>query len=601
MEFVVLPDHPVADEVFSRLPAEYRKNTLHHHSGRPWLVGRWPADAAICAQSGPSRLVLLGSARTTEQELSAHLAKVRDLRDLDRAAQRIAGCFHLVASVGGVVRAQGSLSTARQIFHTSIASVTVAANRISALAELRRLTLAEEQVAMSLLAYAPPWPLNERSVWREVDSVSFAHYLRLNPDGTAEATRWWTPPEPDLPIAAAAGGFREALFTAVAARSGMSSVIGADLSGGMDSTSLCFVAAEQDLRLVTIRRQSMDPANPEDAIAGRAMAALPDAEHIVLDQGTASLFYDSPDRDDLDVDGPPPFIATMSHMVDVARIMASHGVSRHMQGHGSDELAATGATYVNAIAQRDLIGSLRSIRAIRAMRRWSIGTTLRAVRPFPDYSVWLHRCADELDARPNFESQVGWEPTPRLPPWITREGAELVRETMRTAAKTHPQPLSPIPAHHEMLRSVVLNGAITRCASAVGARFDVSFEAPFLDDRVVEAALAVRLSDRYVTGRTKPVLVAALRGTVPGFVFDRTTKGHFTLDTYVGRKRNLAKMREMCEESRLVALGLIDRGRFRQVLSAIMPDAANINPLESTLACEAWLRCLPPGIDQRLG
>ncbi len=593
MEFVILPDHPAADEVSARLPEEYQKRKLCHASGRPWLVGNWPADAAVCVQAGPSKIVLFGAAHTTEPELLVQLEEARTVRELDRIVERTAGSFHLVASLDGSVRAQGSLSGARELYSTSFAGVTVAANRISVLGELRRLTLAEDQLAMYLLALAPPWPLSERSVWREVRSLPFAHYLSLHPDGTAERIRWWSPPVPEVPVDTAAPEFRKALVAAVAARAGTSPTIGADLSGGMDSTSLCFLAAEQDSRLVTIRRRLMDPVNCDDSVAGRAAADLPGCKHIVLGKDTASPYYDALDRDDLAWDEPPPFIAVASHMEDVARIMASHGVTRHLQGDGSDELAATGTTYVNAMAQRSLLGSLGLVRAMRARRRWSLATTLRVVRAVPPYAEWLHRSADELLSAPDMDSDVGWEPAPRLPPWASREAAVLVRDAMRRTAATNPPPMSSIPTHHEILRCIRVNGWIVRFANTLGERFGVSFEAPFLDDRVVETALSVRLQDRYVAGRHKPVLAAALRGTVPDYVLDRTTKSHFTMDVYDGRKRSLETMREMCEESRLVDLGLISREGFRHALSGIMPDPMHIGPLEKTMACEAWLRSLP--------
>ncbi|CAM3904137.1 asparagine synthase-related protein [Kibdelosporangium persicum] len=600
MEFVVLPDHPAADEVYARLPERYRENTLYHHSGRPWLAGRWPAGVVIGAQTGASRIALLGCARTTEPELAAQLGKVSDLRQFDRLVERTAGCFHLVAAIDGVVRVQGSLSGARQLFATSVHGIRVVANRVSPLRELRRLTLAEEHVAMHLLCYVPPWPLNERSVWREIDCVPFGHYLCLRPDGTAEPVRWWSPPEPDIPIEQAAHRFREALVAAVAARTGTAPVVGADLSGGMDSTSLCFIAAGQGGRLVTVRRKPMDPTNPDEAFASRAETALPDAEHVVLDRDTAVLYYDSLDRDDLEVDEPPPFIAMRAYVDDVARLVAARGATSHIQGHGSDELAATGTTYVNALAQQNPIRSLRSIRAIRAMRRWSLTTTLRVVRPFPPYAEWLHRSADGLLSPPDFESQVGWEPDPHLPAWASRQAAELVRDTLCGCAVTNPQPLSPVPFQHDTLRSILVNGSIVRFANTLGARSGVSFEAPFLDDQVVRAALSVRLADRHVVGRTKPLLAAAMRGIVPEYILDRTTKGHFTVDTYAGRKRHLDRMRQMCEESHLVAMGLVDPAGFRRVLSGIMPDPANIGPLENTLACEAWLRSLPAETGLRL-
>ncbi|GAB2790498.1 asparagine synthase-related protein [Streptomyces daliensis] len=590
MEFVVLPDHPAAEEVTAQLPEEYRKNTIRHRSGRPWLVGDWPAEAAVHVEAGPSKVVLLGTAHITEPALLNQLEKARSVRDLDRIVDRTAGCFHLVASLDGRVRFQGTLSGAREVFSTDCAGITVASNRVSVLSTLRRLTLAEDQLTLQLLDFTPPWPLSERSVWREIAPLPFAHYLALAPDGTAEPVRWWTPPAPEFPVEVAAPEFRKALASAVAARTSSSPVVGADLSGGMDSTSLCFLAAGQGSRLVTIRRRLMDPVNCEDSVADRAAADLPDAKHIVLEGDSAPSHYEAVDREDFATDEPPPFVAMASHMETVARIMAAHGVTRHLQGHGSDELAATGTTHLNAMAQQSLLGSLGMIRAMRARRRWSLGTTLRVVRKFPPYAEWLRRSAGELLSPPSPESEVGWEPAPHLPPWISGEAAELARETVLRAAATNPAPLSSLPTHHEILRCIRVNGTIVRFSNTLAGHSGVSFEAPYLDDRVVETALSVQLAGRQVMGRHKPVLAAALRGTVPDYVLDRTTKSHFTVDVYEGRRRNLGKLREMCEESRLVDLGLVDRGGFRRALSDIMPDPMHVGPLEKTLACEAWLR-----------
>ncbi|MGV9315021.1 asparagine synthase-related protein [Streptomyces sp. NPDC003691] len=594
MEFVVLPDHPAAAGLAARLPAEFRRNTLHHHSGRPWLTGNWPAHEIIHARAGTSHLVLLGPAGTTEARLGARLERVNHAGQLDTIAAETTGAFHLIASLDGTVRVQGPLSGCRPVVSTTVLGVTVAANRASALGRLRRLTLSDEQLALHLLAFAPPWPLAGLSVWREVDELPFAHCLTLRPDGTGRAARWWSPPEPEVPAGTAAPLLRRALVAAVAARADGAPVLGSDLSGGMDSTSLCFLAAGQRSRLVTVRRRLMDPANCDDPVAHRAGADLPGAEHVVLDPGSATLHYEGVDRTDLTADEPPPFIALTRYMEVVARTMAAHGVTRHLQGHGSDELAATGtAAYVNTAVRRRPVGSLGLVRAMRARRRWSLATTARVVRRFPSYADWLYRSADGLLTPADPRSEIGWEPLPKLPRWSSPETAALVRGTIRRTAGAGPPPLARDAVQHEILRCVQENGRLLRFANTLAEPFGVSFEAPFLDDRVVRAALSVRPADRHSADRHKPVLAAALRGTVPDYVLDRTTKSHFTMDVYEGRRRNLATVRAMFEESRLVARGLVDPSEVRRALTGAMPDPMLMAPLEKTIALEAWLRSLP--------
>ncbi|WP_143861328.1 asparagine synthase-related protein [Nocardia amikacinitolerans] len=57
--------------------------------------------------------------------------------------------------------------------------------------------------------------------------------------------RWWNCPPPEQPSAGCAARLRETLRASVAVRLGPDQAVSADMSGGLDSTSLCFLAAEQ--------------------------------------------------------------------------------------------------------------------------------------------------------------------------------------------------------------------------------------------------------------------------------------------------------------------------------------------------------------------
>ena len=132
---------------------------------------------------------------------------------------------------------------------------------------------------------------------------------------------------------------------------------------------------------------------------------------------------------------------------------------------------------------------------------------------------------------------------------------------------------------------------MTRGMNGDGARYGVSFEAPFLDDRVVAAVLSLRLEDRIATGGGfKPVLGAALRGIAPDSLLGRTTKGHATAEVFTGLRRHRRELAELCDTSRLARLGLVDTDALRAVVLGSHHSLDPLIALGNTLGCEAWLR-----------
>jgi asparagine synthase (glutamine-hydrolysing) len=136
------------------------------------------------------------------------------------------------------------------------------------------------------------------------------------------------------------------------------------------------------------------------------------------------------------------------------------------------------------------------------------------------------------------------------------------------------------------------SGDALRELNAALATAGLPWEAPFLDDRVLDAALRVRIEDRVVRGRYKPVLTTAVGGLVPETLLGRQTKGEFAAEMYEGLRANLSRLVRWCDDLRLADLGLVDAGALRDALLAPRPHLAGLAPFEATLACESWLRSL---------
>jgi asparagine synthase (glutamine-hydrolysing) len=179
-----------------------------------------------------------------------------------------------------------------------------------------------------------------------------------------------------------------------------------------------------------------------------------------------------------------------------------------------------------------------------------------------------------------------------LPPWVTPDAVEAVRRRIRIAASGEPRPLSPLPVHHEMLRAAQVCGAMTRRASRVTSAFGLTYEAPYLDDRVIEAAMSIRLDDRIAAGRYKPVLTAAMRGVLPTQALGRATKGDYSEELYAGLKTHRGDLLDLCSDSHLVRMGLVDAAALRRLLAGLHADTVPFIAFDPTLACESWLRSL---------
>ncbi|MBT2409923.1 asparagine synthase [Streptomyces sp. ISL-12] len=593
MRFLVLPDHRLG-AVAAGVPSRHREpdGILTHASGRPWVVGSWADDEILTASVGTRRVALLGCFAATPGDLARVVGHCATLDRLGDALRAIPGSYHTLASFDGETRAQGSLSGVREIFHTTVDGLTLAADRPDPLAALSGGEVDETTVVCHLLAQ-PPWPLTGRTAWRSVSCLRPGHWLRVRRDGSHHTVRWWSPPPADQPIGRSARQVLTALRGAVSART-RSGVVGCDLSGGLDSTSLALLTAADEgcRRLVTVRKDAVDPANDDAWWARQAAGYLPDAESLVLPWSQVPHSFAGRPVPEDDLEAPYAWWRTTAAMTYVAERLAAREVSVHLTGHGGDELFHPAPSFFHALARRAPLRSLTELRVARSMYRWPLGALVRNLLRDPSYGQWLHAASRSLTTpiRGPREPLTGWGHHPRLPFWVTAPAADVCRRLLRDAAERGAEPHSPDPAQHEVVQAVRRCGTSVRLTDRLTSRSGVSYHAPYLDDQVLEAALTLRLTDRTRPGLTKPLLTAALRGTVPDPVLERTTKGEFSADVYAGVRRHRRELLELGEDMRLARLGLVDPVAVRSVLLAPHPTPRSFIPMVSTLACESWLR-----------
>ncbi|QKW53447.1 lasso peptide isopeptide bond-forming cyclase [Streptomyces buecherae] len=571
---------------------------LRHASGRPWLVGRWHDGDVTAARAGSAAIAVVGCCPIDAADLERRAGRLRDLAELDALARALPGSFHLLATLDGRLRVQGTASGLRLVFHADIDGMTVAATRADVLAAALGHGPDVEQLAVRLL-WPVPHPLAEASMWRGVRSVSPQDALVIAADGrTARHTRWWTPPEPVRPLADSAPLVREALTTAVDARTRQGGVVSCDLSGGLDSTSVTFLAARSDARIVASTWPGRDPADTDLYWARQAARSLPEVEHVVWDADASPLVYtDLLTIDDL-LDEPTIGVMDRSRVLHHLPGMAERDSRLHLTGIGGDHVAWCSEAYYHRLLRTRPLFAVRRVRGFRALWQWPLGGTVRALADSRPYGKWLAdasaRLRDPLPA--TVSTGLGWGMPPRLFDWVTPDAERAARQRLREAAA------SAVPHHpdrglHADLEQVHACTRVIRQWDHMAAGAGVPMASPFLDDRVIEACLAVRPSERVTPWAYKPVLTAAMSGIVPDACLRRTDKAAASMDAANGLREHRADLRALWDDSRLERLGLVDGAVLRRVAERPATPELRDAVLYSTIAAEVWLR----GLDRTTG
>lgn len=601
--WVALPDTDAAAPLARRLE-ERAPGRLPHASGRPWLLGEWPPDEVATAEAGPVRAAVLGRSPLTARALRHKIGRVRHVREAESAVLGVPGSYHLLVSVDGSVWARGTASAVRRVFTAVADGVPVAAGDAATLAELTAAEPELSMVAAHLLDPAVSWAaLSDRTAWSGVRSVRPDEALlwdrndRPGPGGaarTARTVRWWRPPTPGLPLHSAAAAVRTALRESVATCTAGGGTVSADLSGGLDSTSLCFLASRGESELVTLRWEGVDARNDDAAWADRAAQHLPAATHLVAGEQETPDWFAGLSGMRLRTDEPVAWVRDVTKLGDLLRRAREHGSRAHLCGSGGDELFTPAPSYLTDLLPAHPVSALS--RLLRQRGEWPAGRT-RTVRGLwsglrQDHRQTLRTAADRLTAAaPSTpEALLGWQAPPRIPAWATPGAVEAARAALLEIADGLPEPLAPRRSLHGVLHQVRHGGNAMRQMNAALEGPERVF--PYSDDAVVSAALSVDPREAAATGRYKPLLTTAMKGLVPPGILRRTSKGAYDADFYRAVLRQSGGIRSLLDDSRLADAGLVDPGLLGRALHSHASVAA-LTALMPTLGCEVWLRSLP--------
>jgi asparagine synthase (glutamine-hydrolysing) len=433
--FVVLPDSRRAQSVVE-VVRERATRAVDSPGGRPWLLGCWTDGDVTTACAGRTALALIGQHAVTKDELTAAAQRIRTVLDVDQLAASLVGSCHLVASVDGQVRVQGTVTGVRRVFHATVNGVPVAADRADTLADLAGASFDEDRVALHLLHPHILYPLAGMPVWRGVDVLPGDSYLVLDGD-RVRCVRWWAPPEPMLPMREGARALRDALSDAVEARVAGLKLVSCDL-GGLDSTAICSLTAGGDRTVAAFTAASPDPLADDVTWAEKTIAALQGVEHHVIAAEEMPLVFCALSIDDHGFDEPCSATVDGERWLEIGRRAADRGSRLHLTGFGGDEVLYGSIAHMHDLMTRRPRTALGHLRGFAAKYRWPWRAVLRQLADHRPYEQWLRAVAGSLTApRPSLSDPLlEWGFRPRMPPWASADAVGAVRAQIEAAAGT---------------------------------------------------------------------------------------------------------------------------------------------------------------------
>jgi len=342
--------------------------------------------------------------------------------------------------------------------------------------------------------------------------------------------------------------------------------VAAHVSGGMDSTSVAYLALERlaasghKLHGISLEYATLRGLRDEAPYLAAALQRPGIVRHGI--DGDEVLDFDHLDRVPL-LDEPCPGLFRAG--IDMALVgeAAACGADTVLTGLGADELLSDAPFYI-----ADLL------RAGRVRQAWS------------ETAIWARATTT---SRWKFFRAFGLAPlspaSATVPSWVLPGFARELRSRKRNldAAKT-----------------MVLSEALTRLRhtagdwtrNALASRHGLHVAHPFRDPRLVGFALGVRTRIRPDPHRQKAVLSSAMRTVLPPIILERRGKAPFNAVYFRGLSRNQDRLAAMIEASPVDALGLFDKGGMIEAVRKTAlggHSAALASGLNNGLAIVHWL------------
>jgi asparagine synthase (glutamine-hydrolysing) len=441
-----------------------------------------------------------------------------------------------------------------------------------------RLTVSDEYVAGLLTL----WPDSHCTPYEEIQAVPAGHFVRI--DGKCVQVRRYWECHPKTTIryktdAEYEENFRELFGDAVRQRMRTDSPILADLSGGLDSTSIVCMADE-------IAKCSNDGRKPIDTFTAlvsdepgeedsRYSAFAEKSRGVIGHHVEVSSSIEENPFETTEFSATPCLPGRPSLNAAKASIIQRGSYRVLLSGTGGDEML--GQALDPRVQLADLLRKLRFRELAAQLNAWSL--LLR--RP------WIHLLSDAAQIQMPAAFRIRTTNLARLDSWINpdfgRRSHMEIRQLDLASA-----PLAWTPSARDWFQTVknLANQISAHPPSVEEVRY------PYLDRRLVEFLISIPTEQLLRPGQRRSLMRRALSGILPPEILQRKTKSGSSRYYSSALARVWTELQEILKRPLVAECGYVDRRSFYDALVAAKHGNLPICfvRLFRVLALELWLR-----------
>lgn len=434
----------------------------------------------------------------------------------------------------------------------------------------------------------------DRTFFRDIRRVPAATSLAISPAGSM-TIRYWGPPDltddasdrPDPSDSRRVDEFRELLVDSVALQLRSDVPLGSCLSGGLDSSAIVSIASGLRHGHVVSSRSTRRDRDAAPQLAFFAEFRDPGIDErpyvdAVVEQTGVTLATTTPDRASF-VDSIAEIVRVQDEPFGSTSIVAQYfvmklahesGVKVLLDGQGADELVGGYPPYV-------------AMRVAGGLRQGDPGTRRRFARTV------LSRSVPVLPTLGHALLGGG-----RLPEAVRRNRmptAWLGEATRRAGSLDAPLdvPAGTVLARN-LWRQIASENlpALLRFEDRNSMAFGIESRVPFLDHRLVEAALLLPDRLKIRPGEQKIALRRAMDGIVPRPVLDRRDKVAFQAPQRRWLMDSLTFVNDVLSTPRIERFGYLDSGRAAGTVAGFATGQVGDVLAWRILSLELWLRTI---------
>jgi len=444
----------------------------------------------------------------------------------------------------------------------------------------RTFKLNEEYIAGWLSFY----PAAHLTPYTGIQGVPPSSFVRLGP-GRCEIRKYWDFDASKRifysDVSQYEEHFRSLLRVAVQRRLRCNGAILAELSGGMDSSSLVcladrIIAGGSSPRLDTVSFYSNAEPNWNEQpffsrveqIRGRR------GHHINLD--SLKIFEVNAECERLQAT--PGYTVGWHNEAGgkLGSILQTEGIRVVLSGLGGDEIAGGVPTGITEL--QDLVATGRYLELMRRLTAWALSQR----RP------WFRLLWESL--RDFFPIGITAVPESMKPaPWLNRDFVERNRK----ALEGYPKRLvvfGPLPSFQANLRALDTLRRQRAC-DAIPSAPAYEKRYPYLDRDLLEFIYAIPRQQIVRPGHRRYLMRRALAGIVPDEILARRRKAFVARGPRVAITSEWASLTSVIQDLRSARLGIVDRQSYAECLHDAQNNAeAPLVRLMRTLFLELWLK-----------